>query len=900
MTLVSGTRLGSYEIIAPIGAGGMGEVYRARDTKLNRDVAIKVLPESFASDPDRLARFKREAQVLASLNHPNIGHIYGVEDSGAVHGLVLELIDGATLADLIAQGPLALRQALQIARQIAEALDAAHERGIVHRDLKPANVKVTPGGRVKLLDFGLAKPMVGVPNPDLSHSPTQTFGATQAGVLLGTAAYMSPEQIRGTLLDKRTDIWAFGCVLTEMLSGRRVFAGDTVPDTITAILGREPDWSVLPAGTPLAVRRLLQRCLEKDVKQRLRDIGDAPADIDHVLADLRATRSSVLPREGPAARPRPFHRLGAVAALVLAVLTAVTAGLWWMAAPPSEPVSRSDWTQLTNFPDSVAQPSLSPDGRMLTFIRGAGADSFTTPGQVYVKLLPDGEPKQLTSDRMTKMSPVFSPDGSRIAYTTVDAHNEWDTWVVPVLGGEPRRWLPNASGLIWTGQQKLLFSEKIRGSEGNHMKVVAADESRANARDLYVPMPKGAMAHRSYPSPDARWALVAEMTDRGAWTPCRLLPTDASSPGRHVGPPGGACLFAAWSPDGAWMYFSSSADNAFHVWRQRFREGDELEPPEQITSGPTEEEGIAIAPDGRSFITAVGLKRRSVWLRDSTGERPVSLEGYALNPIFSRDGKKLVYFVSSGASAHRGELWIADLATGLTERLLPGFSIGTGGTAVATRSPFDVSPDGQWVVFETSDSGGQHRLWLAPLDRRSPPRQIPNVEGDGPLFSSDGAVFFRAREGDYGFAYRVRADGTGRQKVHEHPVIEMTGATPDGRWLAVYARPTKERAGGTILLPVGGGTPVPVFGTGVRLRWSTDGDFLFITLTGRTFVLPVPRGQPLPSMPPTGFASAADIAAVPGVRLIDADDPAPGPTHDVYAFSRETVQRNLYRVPLAR
>jgi Tol biopolymer transport system component len=532
---------------------------------------------------------------------------------------------------------------------------------------------------------------------------------------------------------------------------------------------------------------------------------------------------------------------------------------------------------------------------MLTFIRGP--NSFTTSGQVYVKMLPDGEPKQLTNDTMTKMSPVFSPDGSRIAYTTSNAHNEWDTWVVPVLGGEPRQWLPNASGLIWTGRQKLLFSEKIRGSEGNHMKVVAADESRADARDLYVPTPKGAMAHRSYPSPDGRWALVAEMTDRGAWTPCRLVPMNASSPGRHVGPPDAACWFAGWSPDGVWMYFSSSAGNAFHTWRQRFSASDTLDPPEQITSGPTEEEGLAIAPDGRSFITAVGMKRRSVWVHDSKGERAVSLEGYALNPTFTPDGKKLVYFVSDSASSHRGELWIADLDTGLNERLLPGFSVGTGGTASA-RSAFDVSHDGQWVAFEAVDTGGKSRIWLATLDRRAPPRQIPNVEGDAPLFDPNGDVLFRARDRDYGFAYRVRPDGTGVQKVHEHPVIENMGVTPDGRWLAVYARPTKERAGGTILLPVGGGTPVAVYGTGTRIRWSRDGRLLFMTVSERTYVVPVPSGQPLPKTPATGFASGAEIAAVPGARVIDATDPAPGPTPDVYAFSRETVQRNLYRIPL--
>jgi hypothetical protein len=243
-------------------------------------------------------------------------------------------------------------------------------------------------------------------------------------------------------------------------------------------------------------------------------------------------------------------------------------------------------------------------------------------------------------------------------------------------------------------------------------------------------------------------------------------------------------------------------------------------------------------------------------------------------------------------------LWIADLDTSLNERLLPGFSVGTGGRA-GTRSAFDVSSDGQWVVFEAIDAAGKNALWLAPLDRRSPPRRIPNIEGDGPLFDPNGDVLFRARDRDYGFAYRVRPDGTGLQKVHEHPVIENLGVTPDGRWLAVYGRPSTERAGGTILLPVGGGTPVPVYGSGLGIRWSRDGSLVFLTVPGQTYALPVPRGQPLPKMPPNGFASAADIAAVPGARLIDAADPAPGPTSEVYAFSRESVQRNLYRIPLA-
>jgi len=292
------------------------------------------------------------------------------------------------------------------------------------------------------------------------------------------------------------------------------------------------------------------------------------------------------------------------------------------------------------------------------------------------------------------------------------------------------------------------------------------------------------------------------------------------------------------------------------------------------------------------------MTRRSVWVHDSRGERAVSLEGFAVSPTFTPDGKKLVYFVTDSPSVYRGELWIADLETSVNERLMPGFSIGSGGRPSA-GTPFDVSPDGQWVVFEAIDAGGKNTLWLSPLDRRSPPHRIPNVEGDGPLFAPNGDILFRARDRDYGFAYRVRPDGTGLQKVHEHAVIGNLGVTPDGRWLAVYARPTQERAGGTILLPVGGGTPVPVYGNGLRIRWSRDGRFLFLTVSERTYALPIPRGEALPKIPPAGFASAADIAAVPGARLIEAADAAPGPTADVYAFSRETVQRNLYRIPLA-
>jgi serine/threonine-protein kinase len=280
-----GTLISHYQVTGKLGAGGMGEVYRARDSKLNREVAIKVLPEGFAQDAERIARFQREAQVLASLNHPNIAAIYGLEDADGIHALVMELVEGPTLADRIAAGPIPIDEALAIAAQIAEALEVAHERGIIHRDLKPANVKVTPDDKVKVLDFGLAKITSNdAPSDDLSHSPTMMQG-TQAGMILGTAAYMSPEQAKGKVVDKRADIWAFGCVLFEMLAGKQSFNGETLTDTLAAVVRAEPDWDLLPATTPNAIRRLLHRCLTKDLKQRLRDIGEARIQIEEYLAD---------------------------------------------------------------------------------------------------------------------------------------------------------------------------------------------------------------------------------------------------------------------------------------------------------------------------------------------------------------------------------------------------------------------------------------------------------------------------------------------------------------------------------------------------------------------------------------------------------------------------------------
>src|SRR5207253_1208822 len=325
-------KLGRYEIRSQIGAGGMGDVYRARDEKLNRDVAIKILPEAFAQDSDRLARFKREAQVLASLNHPNIASIYGLEETNGFMALAMELVEGPTLADRIAAGPIATDESLVIARQIAAALEAAHERGIIHRDIKPANVKVTDDGTVKVLDFGLAKVFADeTPEANLSHSPTLIKG-TQAGMILGTAAYMSPEQAKGKVVDKRSDVWAFGCLLFEMLTGKQSFSGETLTDILAAVVRAEPDWNLLPASTPEAIRRLLHRCLTKDAKQRLRDIGEARITIENSQSGRSEEATETTIRH----KPPPLRKtLLWVAGIALAFMLGGL-GVWWQRPVSSE------------------------------------------------------------------------------------------------------------------------------------------------------------------------------------------------------------------------------------------------------------------------------------------------------------------------------------------------------------------------------------------------------------------------------------------------------------------------------------------------------------------------------------------------------------------------------------
>ena len=437
MALLPGARLGPYEIVGLLGAGGMGEVYRARDPRLRRDVAIKILPVAFADDPERLARFEREAQVLASLNHPNIGTIHGLEESDGSRAIVLELVEGRTLADVIADGPLVLEEAIAVAKQIAAALEAAHEKGIIHRDLKPTNIKRTPDGIVKVLDFGLAKaldPALAFGAADVMNSPTRTVHATETGVILGTAAYMAPEQALGKAVDRRADIWAFGVVFYEMLTGRRAFDGRDRAEVIASVITREPDWAALPATTPAAVRRSLRRCLQKDPARRLHHVADARLDLDEAQDPLQAPLSSA-PEQ--VARRSARTTLALAAGTVLLATAAFLTG--WASAHRNAPIH--DWEGQRLGGSTVAMsPHVSPDGQMLAF--QAMVDGLT---QVGVMRPDSGNWTILTKDRSRGFVQdiAWSRDGSHVYFDRFfDVPR--GVFSVPVLGGDERLILEDA------------------------------------------------------------------------------------------------------------------------------------------------------------------------------------------------------------------------------------------------------------------------------------------------------------------------------------------------------------------------------------------------------------------------------------------------------------------------
>jgi dipeptidyl aminopeptidase/acylaminoacyl peptidase len=500
---------------------------------------------------------------------------------------------------------------------------------------------------------------------------------------------------------------------------------------------------------------------------------------------------------------------------------------------------------------------------------------------------------------MPKMAPAFSPDGSRIAYTATDRSFGWNTWVVPVLGGEARELLPNAAALTWVDPRHVMFSEIRPGTMGT-MGIASATEGREEEHVIY--MRPDEMAHRSRVSPDRHWVLVSEMNEKH-WLPCRVIPVDGSSKGQVVGPKEASCTYAVWSPDGETIFLSADAGDGYHIWRQSFPQGA----PEQMTLGPTEEEGLSVAPDGRSLVTSAGIRESTVWLHDARGDRQISGEGFASLPglgygatkissVFSPDGKKLYYFVRKQSSQTwvSGELWAADLDSGRSEPVLPGILI---------NGYFSIAPDGKAVVFDTTDATGEPHAWISPLDRRSPPRELTSSIARTADFVLGGRIYIPIREGGNLSLYSVEADATALRKLSSTPLPELSdsmGVSPRGEWWLTGSVPV-------VAHPVGGGTPIPICEF-CSAGWGPEGKYFYLRLRdigeqggGKTVVLGLAEGKDLPDLPPGGLKSAEDAQGLKVVAEIDMNGKAvfaPGPNPFVYAYTRVTVQRNIYRIPL--
>ncbi len=780
-----GKSLGHYQVTGKLGAGGMGEVYRARDTRLGRDVAIKSLPPAFAQDRERLARFEREAQVLASLNHPNIAAIYGLEESDGRPYLVLELVEGPTLAERIAGGPMSLEDAVEVARQICDALEVAHERGIVHRDLKPANIKVTLEGKVKVLDFGLAKAFTDdTAGSDYSRSPTISLAATRAGVILGTAAYMSPEQARGRQVDRRTDVWAFGCVLYEMLAGRQAFGGDDLTDVIAAIVRSEPDWNALPASTPPRVRELLRRCIQKDLSRRLRDIGDVRLELDEALAAPIPQVAAVA-----AAPPRPRRLL--VLLLVAGLISATAAGVAvWVAKPIPRPAAREPKRLSVQLPLDqtlmVGGIALSPDGTRLVY-----SDARSAQGrQLYLRSMDQLDIKPIRGTE-NSLLPTFSPDGQWVLFFASGQLRK-----VSVNGGTSQVLCAASQGrgASWGPNDTILF-----GTVGSGLMQVSAAGGKAEPATKLEP-DKGERAHR-WPQvlPGGKAVLFSIATGGGGDTDRiavqvlatgerRILVEGGSNPRyaggylvfiragtllaapfdierlRIGGTPvpvaegiGGSISTGAYyatADDGTLAYVPGGFGQKYTlVWVDRKGAS------RTVPAAPAFFHDIRLSPDGKRLAVNMTTDGRpDLWVYDLVRDTltRVTFEG-AHSHAWHPDGKRLAY----GSLTGRGLFWKAADGSTPEEKLVESQS--------TNLSPTSWSPDGRVLAFNENNAETRLDITLLRLDGDRKAQPFLKT-----AFDEGGAMFSPGAEPRY-IAYQ--SNETGRYEVYVQPY-----PGPGGKW----------------------------------------------------------------------------------------------------------------------
>jgi Tol biopolymer transport system component len=764
---LTGRRLGVYQIEARIGAGGMGDVYRARDTKLGRDVAIKVLPRAFTRSADRRARFEREARLLASLNHPHIAQVYGFEESDDIVALVMELVPGETLDTIIQPDGIRPASALAIARQICEALEAAHEKGIVHRDLKPANIKVTRDGDVKVLDFGLAKATAGdFVNPS---------DGTNQGVILGTATYMSPEQARAQPVDRRADIWAFGCVLYEMLTGRRAFPGESFTDTLAHVIEHEPDWRALPEATPDVVRHLLERCLRKDVRQRLRDIADARIEIDDAIAARAAPtdRAAGVPARQLRDGSRRLAAIGWIAAIVLASLAGITWRLWVNDYFWQNPLADARPVRLTDFEGEEIDAAISPDGKFVVFLSNRDG-----PLDVFVGQIGSGAFTNLTKGAfraptwaMTRQT-GFSGDGERVWFMLDPQPGSTDpsTLMGPTIGGTPKLFLERGRDPTWSPDGKAL----------------------------------------AYYKPDPGDPIF--VADRNASNPQRVF---AGEPGVH-------CHFLIWSPDGRFIYFVKGTPTTdMDIWRIPARGGNA----EQITfhhawvAYPAWLDSrtliySATADDGSGrWLYAIDVDHR-IPHRASSGiaEQYLSVAVDQVQPH---------HLVATVANPTAG-LWTVPIA----DEIQPESAI----KPIQTANTRALSPRyaGDYLAF-LSSKGGADGLWR--LDNSGTALELwKGLDGGvvaAPAISPDGnRICFSYRKQGRAELYVINANGTGLTTLATSIEVQSAPSwSPDGKWVAVAAN----QGEGTRVfkIPLDGGAPIRLRDTlSFNPVWSPDDRFI--------------------------------------------------------------------------